>query len=58
MDAERSAIDEAPARCSEFNYTFERQCEQEAGHDGWHGFMWNWNRPDEGANWWPGPSRP
>jgi hypothetical protein len=51
------ATQQAPpseTRCPEVNLTFERQCEQPAGHDGWHGFMWDWNDREQGANWWPG----
>lgn len=38
-------------RCPEINETFERRCEAEAGHDGWHGFTWT---VGSGINWWPG----
>lgn len=51
------ATDQAPVdaiRCPNWNLLYERQCEQVAGHDGWHGFMWDWNNRSGGAHWWPG----
>ena len=47
-----------PEQCPEINLTYERRCEGPAGHDGWHGFMWDWNDRSQGANRWPGPSLP
>jgi hypothetical protein len=51
-------VQEKKERCPEVDLTYERQCELEAGHDGWHGFMWDWNDRSQGANCWPGPSLP
>lgn len=53
------ATEKAPAgakRCPEWNQLYERQCEQEAGHGCWHGFMWDWDDPGRGPHWWPGPA--
>jgi hypothetical protein len=50
------ATEQAPVdatRCPNWNLSYERQCEQVAGHDGWHGFMWDWTDQAREAHWWP-----